>query len=150
MSIIIRIVEYLVVIVDRPAILWTLHGNVLAIQSTKGMEELPSGSKLLSNPLPFFRCCGTGNYFLSKLFNDCFTYITDDQGDGVVSYSEAILHQGMVVVSCSQVPEGYGQLQTRFKCLSVPGVLFGDSVTQPDKQLMEHCWFYYHKILEGR
>jgi len=140
--------EALVVVIERPSILWTSYGHMLAIQSPQGMMKLPSVTKLLSHPLPFLFSCGTDNDLIMVLIKDGLTDFSDQQRDGVVGHSEAI-HQCLVAVTSSKEMKGDGQPQTRMKCLSIPGVLFGNSGTQSVDQFSEHGRFHSHKISEG-
>ncbi len=78
------------------------------------MVHLPKICKLISNFLPLLGWGRAVQYFCSKLVNYGGAHLSDDQGNGVWSDSETV-HQGMVVITSSQMTECDCQLQTRSK-----------------------------------
>ena len=100
----------LVVVVGAASIGWSLDADVLPIEGTKGMVEVPSAGVDIINLLPSV-CCGRVFYQLRVLITYGLARLLHQHGDGVVGHVEEI-HERTVVVSCSHVAESDRQLDT--------------------------------------
>ena len=80
----------LVVVVQRAPTRRTLYSDVLPVQGTHTVVQLPSVAELVGDVFPLLWRLRTGNYFLSKLCNYRIADLTDNHRDGVVCDPEAI------------------------------------------------------------
>ncbi len=91
--------KLLIVEIKRTTALWIFHGYVLPVHGTQIVVEIPPWRKEISNQQSFSfsgRCC---NHFSGILIYDGLSNVSDNWGNGVVSYPE-VVHQTVIAVHC--------------------------------------------------
>lgn len=101
--------DHLVVEVKGTRLTWISYGNMFSVQSSAGVVKIPSFTKLLCYS-PLFLVSWKGKYFVLILVDNGLAHFWDEQCYG---NTERIL-DALVTIPCHYIPEGDGQLQSRF------------------------------------
>ena len=114
--------EALVIVVEAATLLWTSDWNVLSIQGTQGMWDVPPPMENRLDLQPVFWACGACHHLILIGPDDSVADLRHKLIDGQPCHPESIL-QGWVAVSTGQVFSGDCQLQSWTKGFSHPGPL---------------------------
>ena len=74
--------EALVFVIVAACFLWLLNGNMLSIQGTYSLGDIPSGSELPIHPFPFIRGIWAVQVFILKFSKDGSADLEDEFADG--------------------------------------------------------------------
>ena len=131
----------LIVVVEAASPSWISDWNVLSIQGSQGMWDVPSLAEDGLDLQPVLWDCGARHHLISIGPDDSIADLRHKLVDGRAGHPEGKL-QGGVAVSTGQVSEGDCQLESWTQGLSHPGplplVLRSESLLQLLKQLGWH------------
>ena len=142
--------------IGRSAIWCALARNVLSIQGTACMWEVPSAEKLISDFLPLRWGSGAGDYLCSVLINYGLADFRDKHWHGVTGNPEVTLYAAVTVAGC-QMTHGTGKLQSWIKGFPPPGIFFGDEGRDPSQDFIvqfhgqphvvdESFWIFFSQL----
>ena len=127
--------------VEAASPLWTSDWNMLSIQATQGMWNVPSPAEDRINLQLVLWECEAPHHLISIGPNDSVTDLRHKLIDGRIGHPEGILQDG-VAISSGQMSEGHCQLDSWTHRIShhgpVPLELRSDSLLQLLKELRRH------------
>ena len=128
--------EALVVVVEAATPSWTSNGNMLSIQGTQGMWDVPPLTETGLGLQPVFLACGACHHLISIGPDDSFRDLRHKLTDGRPRHLESKL-QRWVAVSTAQISQGDRKLQSWTQGVSHPGPLPLDLRTECLLQLLK-------------
>ena len=137
--------EALIVVVEAATPSWTSDGNVLSIQGTQGMWDVPPLTENGLDLQPVFRACGACHHLISIGPDDSITDLRHKLIYGRPRNPGSKL-QGWVAVSTGQVSQCDHQLQSWTQGVSHPGPLPLDLRAESLLQLLKKLWWHQDEI----
>ena len=138
--------EALVVVVEAASPLWTSDWDVLSLQGTQGMRDVPPPTENLLDLQPVLWACGARHHLISIGPGDRVADLRHKLVDGRPGHPEGIL-QGGVAVSTGQVSEGDCQFESWTQGLSHPGPLPLELRSEYLLKLLKELGWYPDKVL---
>ena len=138
--------EALVVVVEAATPSWTYDGNMLSIQGTQGMWDVPPPTETGLDLQPVFWACGACHHLISIGPDDSVADLRHKLIDGQPHHLESKL-QGWVAVSTGKVSQDDCQLQSWTQGVSHPGSLPLDLRAECLLQLLKELWWHPNEVL---
>ena len=137
--------ETLIVVVEAATPSWTSDWNVLSIQGTQGMWDVPPPTENGLDLQPVFWACGACHHLISIGPDDSFAHLWHKLIYSQPYHPENIL-KGWVALSTGQVSQGDRQLQSWTQGVSHPGPLPLDLRAESLHQLLKQLGWHPDEV----